>query len=104
MWMWGGACQGVDRQDMYYLRLNSNPTTDTWQQVRPVHLPMYYASTMAYDPDTDVLFTFGYTGRNLTQSSWVYCSTMGNTNPGVLTPAQSAAGCARPTTGRRSNQ
>jgi len=93
LWLWGGVCQGVDPRDMYYLRLNANSSTDTWQRVTPSRLPPYFVGSGVYDPDDDVIFAFGNDGSSSGHYNWVYCSTIGNPTPGVLTAKQSAAGC-----------
>lgn len=106
LWLFGGvnafcsAPQGPNanpRQDMYYLTLNVNPSTDTWHQVSPAHFPAANsASAMIYDPDDDVLFVFGSDSGSQTNNNWVYCRTAENPAPGSLTAKQSAAGCTSP--------
>jgi hypothetical protein len=51
---------------------------------------------MVYDPDDDVLFSFGYDLSASTHDNWVFCRTAENPTPGVLTAKQSAAGCGAP--------
>ena len=96
LWLWGGVCQGAARNDTYHLQLNANPMNDTWHMVSPAHTPIYFAGSGVYDPDDDVLFHYGSDGNSQTQDAWVYCSTIGNLTPGVLTSRQAAAGCANP--------
>jgi hypothetical protein len=85
------------RQDMYYLRLNADPTKDTWQQVTPAHIPAAALwSGLVYDPDNDVLFAFGSDSGSQTQDNWVYCPTWGSATPGTLSASQTAAGCKAP--------
>jgi len=55
---------------------------------------MYVVGSGVYDPDDDVIFHYGYDGSSGANNNWVYCSTIGNPIPGVLTPKQSGAGCA----------
>ncbi len=95
MWLWGGVCQGVNRTDMYYLKLTADPMLATWHQLTPAHTPLANnSSATAYDPDDDVLFVFGSDSAGQTNDNWVYCRTAENPTPGVLTAKQSAAGCA----------
>ena len=104
LWLYGGlnvncsAPSGPNanpRQDMYYLTLNADPLNDVWHQITPVHIPLANsASALVYDPDDDVLFAFGSDSGSQTHTNWVYCRTVENPTPGVLTPKQSAAGCA----------
>jgi len=62
--------------------------------VTPAHLPAANtAAALAYDPDDDVLFAFG---SGYSHANWVYCRTLENPAPGVLTARQSTAGCAAP--------
>jgi hypothetical protein len=97
LWLASGVCQGNNLNDLYYLRLNANPLNDTWYKLpTPAHVPPYYVSAMAYDPDDDVLFWYGYDGGAAQHNSWVYCRTEENATPGVLTAKQSTAGCANP--------
>jgi hypothetical protein len=88
-----GGTESSPRQDMYYLKLNSDSSQDTWVQVKPEHIPspsIAYAGAMIYDPDDDVLFAFGNFGN------WIYCRTEENIVPGTPTAKQMAAGCVRP--------
>jgi hypothetical protein len=100
LWIYGGAngtCAQHPRQDMYYMRLNANPATNTWTKVSPSRIPVANAlSSMVYDSDNDVLFVFGSDGSAQTRNHWVYCRTMENPTPGTLTAKQSAAGCNSP--------
>jgi len=82
--------------DTYYLKLNSDPTTDTWTQVATANnVPdAIVESAMIYDPDDDVIVLFGYDQGADVHDTFLYCSTLGN--PGAtLTAKQTAAGCAR---------
>jgi hypothetical protein len=89
------------RQDMYYMTMNSNPLANTWHRLMPAHLPNGPTNSAGiematvYDPDDDVLFTYGYDGGAATHSNWMYCSTIGNPG-GVLSSNQVLAGCIRP--------
>jgi hypothetical protein len=97
LWLFGGVCQGVNRQDMYYLTLNSDPLQDRWHQVTPSRYPIANNSAaMVYDPDDDVIFLFGSDASAQTHDNWVYCRTAENPSPGVLTSKQAAAGCGAP--------
>jgi len=100
LWIFGGVnvnCMDNPHQDMYYLTLNANPTLNTWHQVTPAHIPLANGpGAMVYDPDDDVLFTFGSDTGAQTHDNWVYCRTAENPTPGTLTPKQSAAGCVNP--------
>lgn len=106
LWLFGGvnaycsAPSGPDanpRQDMYFLSLNNNVTSNTWNQVNPAHFPAANGSSaMIYDPDDDVLFAFGSDSSSQTRDNWVYCRTGENPTPGTLTAQQSAAGCSTP--------
>jgi hypothetical protein len=103
LWLYGGVNQTCNagtspntnpHQDMYYLKLNSDPTQDSWTQVIPAHLPASNtAAALAYDPDDDVLFAFG---SGYGHANWVFCRTRENPSPGVLTARQSTAGCGAP--------
>jgi YetA-like protein/Bacterial Ig-like domain (group 1) len=96
-WIAGGVCQGANLNDLYYLQLTSNPLNDTWHKVAtPAHLPPIIDGAMAYDPDDDVLFLFGYDGGPSTNNNWVYCRTAENPTPGVPTAKQAGAGCTNP--------
>jgi hypothetical protein len=92
------ATQGNEnpRQDMYYLTLNANPLNDTWHQVTPVHFPAGSAGSTVYDPDDDVLFSFGYDLYGSSSDQWIYCRTAENPTPGTPTARQLAAGCVVP--------
>jgi hypothetical protein len=95
IWLWGGVCQGVIPNDMWYLSLNSNSSTDTWTKHNPAaQIPPYQSGSAVYDPDDDVIFSFGNDGVSTGHYTWVYCSTIGNPTPGVLTSLQTQAGCA----------
>jgi hypothetical protein len=97
LWIYGGACNGTVRKDMYYLTLNSNPTMDVWNKVSPAHFPA--ASTgasMVYDSVDDILFATGYDMGANTNTNWVYCRTAENPTPGTPTASQLAAGCTLP--------
>jgi Bacterial Ig-like domain (group 1)/PcRGLX-like protein central beta sandwich domain/Dockerin type I domain len=97
LWISGGVCGGVTRTDTYFMRLNVDPRQNTWQQVVTAHNPVETRfSSMVYDPDDDVLFSFGYDLGASTHDNWVFCRTAENPTPGVLTARQSAAGCAAP--------
>jgi hypothetical protein len=97
LWISGGVCGGVTRTDTYYLSLNVNPANDTWHQVTTAHNPFETRfSSMVYDPDDDVLFSFGYDLGASTHDNWVFCRTAENPTPGVLTAKQTAAGCGAP--------
>jgi len=103
IWLFGGVnvnCgnatgpQGNPRQDLYYLTLNADPLTDVWHPLTPAHQPDNIAwSGIAYDSDDDVLFLWGGTSGGQPHD-WVYCSTIQNPTPGILTAKQSAAGCS----------
>jgi hypothetical protein len=106
MWMASGVNQSCDsnpagpngspRQDMYYLQMNANPAQSVWRRVAPAHPLKRISAALAYDSDNDVLLMFG---ENAGNAHSVYCPTI---NPatgapsGVLTAAQTAAGCAAP--------
>lgn len=97
LWISGGVCGGTTRADTYFMRLNVDPTQNTWQQVVTAHNPRETRfSSMAYDPDDDVVFSFGYDLGSSTHDNWVFCRTAENPTPGTLTSKQSAAGCATP--------
>jgi Bacterial Ig-like domain (group 1) len=95
----GVSLQLTNTGGMYYLKLNPDPSTDTWQQVFPSAMPnpISITAALAYDSDDDVLFAFGSDGSSQNHDNWVYCPTDLNPTPGVLTAKQSAAGC-RPDT------
>jgi hypothetical protein len=103
LWLYGGVNQLCNagtspdtnpHQDMYYLKLNADPTKDVWQQAPAAHIPSANAAAaMVYDPDDDVLFAFG---NSYNHNHWVYCRTAENGQPGSLTAKQAAAGCATP--------
>jgi hypothetical protein len=86
------------RRDTYILRLNADPKKATWERLYPTTFPASNASSaaMVYSPDDDVMFVFGSDSSSQTSDHWVYCRTVENPTPGVLTAKQSAAGCARP--------
>jgi hypothetical protein len=89
-WLWSGVCANVNRQDLWYLILNADPTTDTWTQVSLSTLPTVGNSgAMVYDPDDDVLFLFGSDTGAQTHDNWVYCPTAT-----TLSAAQPTGGCA----------
>lgn len=95
-WMWSGVCFGHNRQDLWYMTLHADPTTNRWTRVEPATLPRTSnSSAMVYDSDNDVLFLFGSDGSAQTQNHWVYCPTWGTAAPGTLTSPQKAAGCSR---------
>jgi hypothetical protein len=97
LWLVGGVCQGINRQDMYYMQLNADPRQDAWHQVTPSTYPLALnGSALVYDPDDDVLFLYGSDTGSQTHGNWVYCRTNENSTPGVLTAKQSAAGCGTP--------
>jgi hypothetical protein len=97
IWLAGGICGGETRADTYQLRLNANPSLNSWRRLRPTRFPWDTRfNSMIYDPDTDLLFTYGYDGGADTQNAFAYCPTDLNPTPGILTPAQTAAGCAQP--------
>ena len=94
LWIYGGACAGVIRQDTYYMTLNADPMQDVWHQVSTAHFPVAAGySSMVYDPDDDILFAYGYDGGSSTYNQWIYCRTAENPTPGVPTTKQVAAGC-----------
>ncbi len=93
LWMWGGSC-GSPRQDMYHLKLNTDPSQDEWTQVSSAHLPPSVVSASVYDPDDDLIFVFGYDGGDGTRNNWLYCPATDPQAPSVLTAAQIAAGCS----------
>ena len=77
--------------------MNADPSQDTWQQVTPSVYPTpNNAGSMVYDPNTDVIFLLGSDGAAQTHDNWIYCPANENPTPGVLTPAQTAAGCTSP--------
>lgn len=96
LWLHGGVCGGDDLYDTWYLKLNPNPLDNTWHKVPTTQSRPYYMAATIYDPENDVLFSYGYDGRAGTRNNWVFCSTMGNPTPGVPTAEQSAAGCVVP--------
>ena len=96
LWMWGGVCAGIVPWDMWYLQLNANSVTDTWHLATPAHLPPYFIASATYDPDDDVIVSFGNDGESTGHYTWVYCSTMWTGTPGVLSAKQVAAGCIAP--------
>ena len=97
LWLSGGVCMGNSRNDTYYLKLNPNPLDDRWTQVVTKNNPRQTTfSSMVYDPDDDLLFSFGYDLGAGTHDNWVFCRTAENPTPGTLTAKQSAAGCAAP--------
>jgi len=97
LWLFGGVCQGINRQDMFFMTLNADPRQNAWHQVTPTHYPVANnSSALVYDPDTDVLFLFGSDTSSQTHDNWVYCRTFENPSPGTLTSAQVNAGCAAP--------
>lgn len=94
MWLAGGVCGGISRADTYQLRLNANPSNNTWRRLPSKRFPYDTRyNSMVYDPDTDVLFTYGYDGGPDTYDTFVYCPTDLNPTPGTLSPAQITAGC-----------
>ena len=84
------------RNSMYYLKLNANPVENRWHKVSATRFPYGFISAMTYDPDDDVLFSFGYDGGASTTNNWVYCPTVDTQTPGVLTAKQITAGCSAP--------
>jgi hypothetical protein len=100
LWIYGGmnvTCATNPHQDMYYMRLNANPASNTWTKVNPSRIPLANGTaSMTYDPDDDVLFVFGSDGGPQTRNHWVYCRTAENPTPGTLTAKQIAAGCTSP--------
>jgi hypothetical protein len=83
---------------MYYLELKADPVNAIWRRVTPATIPAanYSNAAMIYDPDDDVLFTYGYDGSAGTHNNWVYCRTAENPVTGTLTAKQAAAGCRQP--------
>jgi hypothetical protein len=92
------SATGVHQKaDTYSLALNVDNTLDSWVQLNAPHgPPPYFVGVAAYDQDDDIIFHFGYDGGPAKQNNWVYCSTIGNPTPGVLTAPQSGAGCVNP--------
>jgi hypothetical protein len=96
VWLFGGVCQGILRQDMYFMTLNADPAVDRWRKVAIGTIPLAnLSSSMVYVPDTDVIFLFGSDGGAQKHDNWIYCPTDLNPTRGTLTSNQSAAGCAR---------
>lgn len=96
MWLHGGVCQGTVRTDLYRYNLNSNPASSTWTQMtNPSTNPAdsRYNVTV-YIPIIDALLTHGYDGGAGTRNTYIYCFTDRNPTSGVLTSAQTTAGCA----------
>jgi hypothetical protein len=94
MWLAGGVCGGDTRTDTYQLRLNANPSNNTWRRLLPTTFPIDTRfNSMVYDPDDDILFTYGYDVGADTEDTFIYCPTDLNPAPGTLTPAQTSAGC-----------
>jgi hypothetical protein len=83
-----------NKQNTYYLSLNSDPSTNTWTRTSAPAFPSRNSNSMVYVPVTDVLFMYGRDGASDTNTHHVYCPTDLNPTPGTLTAAQTAAGCA----------
>jgi hypothetical protein len=97
MWLSGGVCGSVTRTDVYQLLLNANPAKNTWRRLLPSHFPYETrGNTMVYDPNTDVLLSYGYDGGPDNHDTWVYCPTDLNPTPGTLSQVQVSAGCVNP--------
>lgn len=101
LWFWGGpnmncsACTGPNcnpRRQMYYISLNSDPSTNTLTQVTPSTWPQDLLDLAGgYDPNVDVIVGFGGSYRSSGQIS-VYCPSAS------LSAPQTAAGCSAPQT------
>jgi hypothetical protein len=97
LWLYGGVCGGNVRRSTYYMTLNANPMNNRWTLVPTAHFPAGATqAAMAYDPDDDVLFSYGYDGGPAIHNNWAYCRTSENPTPGQLTAKQTAAGCLVP--------
>jgi hypothetical protein len=91
LYLFSGVCSGTNRQDMWYLALNSDPSLDTWHQVTIATVPLADPGTeMVYDATYDVIFLFGTDSGGQVNDHYVFCPT----NAGTLSANQITAGCA----------
>ena len=62
---------------MYYMDL----TDHTWHRINPAHMPNVLIGNWVYDPDDDVIMSWGYSSP---QVVWLYCFAV-NPSIGCLT-------------------
>jgi len=93
-----GVCGGINQMDMWYFQANQPLTNNVWTPMSPAHLPSppHNLSSIVHDSDDDVYFLFGADIDGTPANNWLYCPTDLNPTPGVLTAAQTGAGCSVP--------
>ena len=97
LWIWGGVCNAVVRNDLYYVTLTASPASDTVTKVTAT-LPstIDLEAILVYDPDHDALIAFGPNAGGHPQT-WAFCYTKDNPTPGTRTAAQLQTGCGADT-------
>jgi len=100
LWLYGGVCGGVNRNDLWYLTLHADPSQNTWVNVTPQcpgncpERPNTNDSAMVYNSDRDVLFLWGDHNSSGFPRAWVYHIDTGRWED--VTPATNPPGLSFP--------